>query len=273
MDLSSREYKLMLDTDRFVGDVETCRPKVSDFWADICEKLGCEVDAKGKLDVLKPKKQRDVFFLDTEGTDLYRLSNLVFRMRRPRGSDGPWSATLKFRHGDRLLAAAQTFHSGDHEDIKFEEDVKAMPPAGTPRFWALFSRSVEAEFDDEAEPATVGDCLKPYEDFGRISLPPRNADVFRVGALRIREHVFEGGLLKLSEDVSAECALILWWKEKSHPNPVAAEFSFRFDLEDGEASAGAVRNAWTAMTILCASPWVDPKGPTKTALVYGSAEV
>jgi hypothetical protein len=90
--------------------------------------------------------------------------------------------------------------------------------------------------------------------------------------LRIREHVFEGRL-KLSEDVSAECALNLWWNEKSHLNPVAAEFSFRFDLEDGEASAGAVRNAWAAMTILCASPWVNPTGPAKTALVYGSAEV
>jgi hypothetical protein len=54
------------------------------------------------------------------------------------------------------------FDSGDDEDLKCEEDVKAMPPAGTPRFWALFSRSVKAEFDDEAEPATVGNCLDPY---------------------------------------------------------------------------------------------------------------
>ncbi|WP_105437373.1 hypothetical protein [Neorhizobium sp. T25_13] len=276
MCLSSREYKVMLHAKEFAGDEAARGRAVARFWERLRAELqGVDIDTHGRLDVLKDSKQRDLFFLDTEKRDLYLRSDMVFRMRRKLGSSKDWKATLKFRHGDRLLAEAQDFElrkKGD-EEPKFEEDVKAMPPADTPRFWALFSRSVEAEFNPKHMPLTVGECLAPYTDVRKASLPDPETPVQTVAGLRVVEHVYEEGWIRLSNEIEAECATILWWREEKLRTPIAAEFSFRFPLEKGGADIKVVRKAWTVMKTLLKSPLVDPKGPTKTALAYGDAEV
>jgi hypothetical protein len=274
--LSSREYKVMLHAKGFAGDEAARFKAVARFWERLCAELqGADIDTHGRLDVQKDSKQRDVFFLDTEKRDLYHRSDLVFRMRRKLGSSKDWNATLKFRHGDRLLAEAQDFElrKKGGEEPKFEEDVKAMPPAETPRFWALFSRSVEAEFNPKHMPVTVGDCLGPYTDVRKASLPDPETPVETVAGLHVVEHVYEEGWIRLSKEIDAECALILWWKEEKLRTPIAAEFSFRFPLEKGGADIKVVRKAWAVMKTLLKSPLVDPKGPTKTALAYGDAEI
>jgi hypothetical protein len=270
--LSSREYKLTLRAGEFAGDEAACGSKAADFWTDTVNRLGeAGIGASGKLNLLEPDKQRNVFFLDTPEKTLYERSDLIFRMRRPLAAKGDWDATLKFRHGDRLLAGAQAFRLREGRGRgKFEEDVKAISRSGMPGFWALFSRSVEAGFGRRKKLLTVGDCLAPFEKLDSASLPPLKEKVQTVSGLNVIEHVFEGGWLNLSKKVEAECALILWWKEDKTLEPIAAEFSFRFPLDDGEADARVVRNAWAAMAVLSGSPFVDPKGRTKTALVYGA---
>ncbi|CDZ47742.1 hypothetical protein [Neorhizobium galegae] len=272
MKLSSREYKLTLHAPEFAGDEAAYRSKAADFWTDTVNRLGeTGIGASGKLNLLEPDKQRNVFFLDTPDKALYERSDLVFRMRRPVAAKGDWDATLKFRHGDRLLAGAPAFRLREGRGRgKFEEDVKAVPRSGMPGFWALFSRSVEAAFGPRKKLLTIGDCLAPFEKLDSASLPPLKEKVQTVSGLKVIEHVFEDGWLNLSKKVEAECALILWWKEDKALEPIAAEFSFRFALDDGEADAKVVRNAWTAMTALSGSPFIDPKGRTKTALVYGA---
>jgi hypothetical protein len=278
MELSSREYKFMLKPELFAGDAEACRAKVASFWKaanGILHDSG--IATSGKLSA-KPDKQRQILFLDTDGLDLYKKSDLVFRLRRKLGSDGPWQATLKFRHGDRLMGEAQEFRLHDGGDLdedetfgKFEEDIKAVVSGRTPRFWALFSRSVNADFD--AVPKTIGACLKAYDRAPIMTLPLKTP-VSQVKDLMITEHLFEGASLVLSGNVEAECGLILWWKEQSPQAPLAVEFSFRFKLKNVKAQDEAVRKAWDAMTALCLSEnWAFPDGPTKTAIVYGDAEV
>ncbi|TWF56667.1 hypothetical protein [Neorhizobium alkalisoli] len=275
-ELSSRECKLTLRAERFSGNQQACRSQVAQFWEDAGRRLKpFGIATKGRLVADNADKQREIIFLDTEANTLYRRSDLVFRLRRKLGSNGDWEATLKFRHGDRLLAASQNFAARkrdekDDAQEKFEEDVKLMPPADTPRFWALFSRSAKAEFDPGSLPRTVGDCLAPYDNVPQRDLPPKDTAVCTVRGLNITEHVFEDGKLDFG-DFSAKCALILWWKKPDTLSPVAAEFSFRFDLD--EVDEAVVRNAWTALSVLYGLPWIDLKGVTKTGLVYGSAEV
>lgn len=276
MCLSSREYKVMLHAKEFAGDEAARDRAVARFWERLRAELqGADIDTQGRLDVQKDSKQRDVFFLDTEKRDLYHRSDLVFRMRRKLDSSKDWKATLKFRHGDRLLAEAQDFElrKKSDEEPKFEEDVKAMPPADTPRFWALFSRSVEAEFNPKHMPVTVGECLGPYTDIRKAPLPALDTPVQTVADLHVVEHVYEEGWIRLSKEIDAECALILWREEEKLRTPIAAEFSFRFPLQEGQADIKVVRKAWTVMKTLLKSPLVDPKGPTKTALAYGDAEI
>ena len=271
VELTSREYKLTLFEGRFAGNEKTCLPSVGAFWADMTKLLTDEgVAVTGRLNQADPEKQRDIRFLDTDDKALYRKADFVYRLRREIGVRGDWQATLKFRHGDRLLAGAQAFRAVRRDKVKFEEDVKLVSAKDAPRFWALFSRSAEASVADDKALVTVGDCLDRYEKLPKKSLPSRDAAVSIVAGLKIREHVYEGGYLELDDDTDAECALILWWKADEPEAPVAAEFSFRFDLDkDGEAETKAVRGAWAVMTTLATSPWINPEGRTKTAFVYG----
>lgn len=276
MRLQSREYKVMLHAKVFTGDEAACRAAVARFWEYIRAELqAADIDTHGKLDALNDSKQRDVFFLDTGKRDLYHRSDLVFRLRRKLGSSKAWEATLKFRHGDRLLARAQDFdlREKDDKEPKFEEDVKGMLSGDTPRFWALFSRSVGADFDPGHMPATVGECLAPYKDIRQAGLPDPDTPVQTVAGLHIVEHVYEEGRIRLSKEIDGECALILWWKNSEPQTPIAAEFSFRFALEKGHADIKVVRKAWVTLMTLLKSPLVDPNGPTKTALAYGDAEM
>ena len=136
-------------------------------------------------------------------------------------------------------------------------------------FRALFSRSVDARLEKREEVATIGDLLQPFSGLSRLSLPSDDAPVVEVGALRLVEHVYEGGALRLPADVEAESAMIVWWREGEAQSPVAAEFSFRFALEKGAAEVDVAERAWRALSVLHGSDWAVPDGTTKTALVYG----
>ncbi|MCF3639467.1 hypothetical protein LXM94_05740 [Rhizobium sp. TRM95111] len=276
MKLTSREYKLTLHADRFAGDHATCRAAMRAFWADAGRRLtAAGIAALQSPERAEPDKQRDLLFLDTVDKALFRRAGFVYRMRRRTGSDGEWQATLKFRHGDRLLSAAKDYRrrgGGKGGRGKLEEDIKAVPRGEGPGFWALFSRSVDAGVDDRARIATIGDCLRPFSRLPSVSMPPVGAPVTPVGGLAVVEHVHGGGALSLSDDVEAECALILWWRKGEATSPIAAEFSFRFALAKGEVEAAVATSAWDAMTALYGSGWVAPRGTTKTALVYGGGE-
>jgi hypothetical protein len=272
MKLQSREYKLMLHPDKFAGDADERQTAVGGFWNEVRERMvHAGVETSGGLDVMDSAKQRCVLFLDTQDKALYRNCDLVLRLRRPLKSEGRWDATLKFRHGDRLLAEACGVRSrkGDKER-KFEEDVKMVPRKGQPGFWALFSHSVEARYKKNVTPGAVAQCLEPFSGLREDRLPSPELAVVRVGGADITEHVLEGGALHLPGGTEAQCALILWWREGRPTEPYAAEFSFRFDLNKGRVKEECARSAWTALTSLCHSSWADPRGPTKTALIYGT---
>ena len=271
MKLKSREYKLMLHPEKFAGDAVKCRTAIGEFWKEARHRMLPDIVAASAEQDIHPAKQRSVLFLDTQDKALYRDCDLVLRMRRPFGSEADWEATLKFRHGDRLLSEASGIRprKGDQEG-KFEEDVKVVPRSGQPGFWTLFSRSAEAKFERKAAPGTVADCLAPFTGLREDRLPSRQTAVVTVAGIEIREHVFEVGGLRLPNDIEAKCAVILWWRKGETFDPYAAEFSFRFDLQDGRVSEECARAAWAAITLLCRSPWADPQGPTKTALVYGA---
>ena len=272
MELTSREYKLMLRTDRFSGAESDCRKAVASFWQAAgghLQKAG--VETAGKLEHAAPDKQRRIVFLDTADKALFRQAGLVCRLRRRLDAEEPWTETLKFRHGDRLLSGAQAFRLREKKKKKgkFEEDVKAAGSADAPAFRALFSRSVDARLEQREEVATIGDLLQPFSGLSRLPLPSDDAAVVEVGALRIVEHVYEGGALRLPADVEAESAMIVWWREGEAQSPVAAEFSFRFALEKGAVEVDVAERAWRALSVLHGSDWAVPDGTTKTALVYG----
>lgn len=272
MKLSSREYKLMLHKDKFAGDASMRQSAISRFWQDLEDALDTAEFAPSKRPKLSVS--RNLFFLDTKDNLLFKQFDMMLRLRRKCDSSGPWSATLKFRHGDRLLADSHRFRprkvvSQGAESVSFEEDVKSAGTAESSSFWALFSRSARARIDDLDGLLALADVKQTY-----ARLPPElnddlDKDLVRVGGLSIVEQVFDGGKIDFA-GVQAECAVILWYQNGSPEAPFAAEFSFRFGLDDKCRDCAAP--AWRLFRCVQGLAWVDTEGPTKTTLVYGAGK-
>ena len=104
MELTSREYKLMLRTDRFSGAESDCRKAVASFWQAAGEQLQkAGVETARKLDHAEQDKQRRIVFLDTADKALFRDGGLVCRL--PERRDG--FATVAFRPGKPIRAKHQ----------------------------------------------------------------------------------------------------------------------------------------------------------------------
>ena len=85
--------------------------------------------------------------------------------------------------------------------------------------------------------------------------------------------VFDGAELRLSGEVDAECAIILWSRSDGDPEEtVAAEFSVRYDFKAKGRSAKIADRAWGVFAALCGNgEWADPSASTKTAFAYDEA--
>lgn len=271
MNISSREYKIALRADRFAGNQETCRDVISKFWKRLAFELQIAgISVVGNMDDTDPDKQRELYFIDTLDNDLIRSAGLVYRLRRKLQPDAEWTATLKFRHGDRFLTAAEAFvPDRDEDDVKLEEDVKVEPGSAGLSFRSLYSRSADAKVGSGAGFVTIEDALRPFRSVGKEGLP-LTAPIAVVNDLHVVEHVFEGGKLSFGRGsvLSDNCAVILWWRQGVPEDPLAAEFSFRVNLDDGSLAADTARGAWIALRTIGANVYADPAGKTKTALVY-----
>ncbi|WP_137132990.1 hypothetical protein [Rhizobium sp. FY34] len=262
----------MLHKDKFAGDASMRQSAISHFWQDLEDTLDSvefSLSKRPKLSV-----SRNLFFLDTKDSLLFKRFDMMLRLRRKCDSSGPWSATLKFRHGDRLLADNHRFRprkavSQGPESVSFEEDVKTGTAAQSSSFWALFSRSARARIDDLDGLVALADIKQTYARLPQELNDDLDKDLVRVGGLSIVEQVFDGGKIDFA-GVQAECAVILWYRSGSLDTPLAAEFSFRFGLDDTSRNCAAL--AWRLFRSVQRLAWVDTDGPTKTALVYGAGK-
>ena len=102
--ITSREYKLMLNTERF----RDRRAGAGLFWkllTFLVENQGNEV-ISDQVDHLEKdaEKIRTTWYLDTPGYELQR-ANITLRVREEPGAKNPFKVTLKFRAPDRYTAA------------------------------------------------------------------------------------------------------------------------------------------------------------------------
>jgi hypothetical protein len=270
--ITGREYKLMLRAASFCGGADRRRKVVEECWQSLCRSARIvDVAANGALKPGNARKQRLVRFYDTDEQALYRRAGFIFRLRRRIGSAGPWDATLKSRNGDWVRAAAQALEAKSAGKAKFEEDVKTRPAADGFQFVPLFSRSADTTFD--RAPTTVGECLASYKELGASAFPDSSVDLALVRGFEAREAVFDGAELRLSREVDAGCAIILWSRSDGDPEQtVAAEFSLRYDFKAKGRSAKVADRAWSVFAALCGNgDWADPSASTKTAFVYEEA--
>lgn len=283
----SREYKLMLATSSFRG----AEPAINNYWTErlnplidrvLGRKSGGDSRAEGRFSL---EKQRVVRFFDTPNCQL-RRNGYVFRKRvdAPGGiqGSGPEEGTLKFRSPDRLISAEARLENED----KFEEDISpviARAETGEGEFPVLvnhaavmrsqYASSAKAKIGNQDDIKTIHDVL---DHFGETDDPlegaHEDAQLKLVSDFTAFERVYEGAEVDLGKGVDAEFALTLWYDHASGQldQPVIAELSFAYDLDQGEDLDPNVPRRAKDLFAALQSPdaFFSPASDTKTTFAY-----
>ena len=259
-DVTSREYKLMLQPQQFAYNTEAS--DVADFLqaaeAAIEQAISRNLSGSEYL-----AHSREVKFFDTEGS--CELHNLGYSFReRIENSDS--EVTLKFRSPDRYIADFEDLSAANSQaETKLESDIGSSSASS---FKVVYSHSTTApntrtinHMDD------INDQFPGFDDDYGFS---NSLDLELVGGLSIHEQVYKGVEIDLGQ-YDAEISLTLWYNgtPTASETPVVAEVSFKYEDSSADYSRNVVNRAKVAFEALQSlTNWTDPDAKTKTQFVY-----
>lgn len=262
--ITSREYKLLLNTDRFV-DREQGAERFWELVVFLAHQHGGDVaERQGK------EYQRVTAYYDTPAFAL-RRHGFVLRLREEREDDGKeYKLTLKYRSPDRYLAAAQDMSAKQEDKRKFEEDI--LPP-----FTSKFARSVAIKLNEAPDLATFESAAWLFPGLKQLDIladTPLQC-VNGLHACEVARHI---GKLCFGGKPTIKACLSFWYFARDHDLPLVAEFSYDYDLPDGDEENEDRLEQYPYSTVegadrLFASlqkqdGWVNLHGTTKTAYAY-----
>ena len=276
--VTSREYKLMLRPDRF-GDR---RRGAEAFWNLvrflIQEKQGNEVYREQDEEL-----RRLTWYLDTPGADLRGLG-FVLRVREESDSEKPFKVTLKYRAPDRYVAAGKDLSCREKikkKNDKFEEDI--LPP-----FASKFARSVAFRAEELPALETMERVTDLFPGLAALQIPP-NTPIGAVKGFKVHElahRIGQLGFIRMpaleaaaEPDFLVKCCLTFWYLLGEDDEwPLAAEFSFDYDLPKGELEHNDRLEHFSPKVVAGTNVffrslqkqvgWLDRSGTTKTAYAF-----
>jgi len=294
-ELDAREYKLLLNPERFLED--TYQP-VAVFWSELLtplidRKLGRRTSSEPRFEgKFGDPVERMVRFWDSEDCSLTK-ADLALRERRGidsgDGSSARAEITLKLRMPDLFVVAdADLPGSGDDADTDFEEDIaplaiddpgpgsRAIVVAPEPSIRSRFSLSTTQTAAWRDVDPTLGDLQSLYPTLtdlvvaSGVLFEPTTA---LTAGPTIRELVFKGAKVRLGEEVVGKLALTLWCFEAAGAAPAVAEISFKCTIDDGEMAGKAARRALKLFNGMQSElgDWLNLKHSSKTALALPGA--
>lgn len=256
MPVTSREYKLMLNVDRF-QDLKKGSEIFAGLLKFLIEKEGGEIKA-GRLEV----ENRWTWYVDTPELALHRRG-FSFRIRQESDS---FQIMLKYRAADRYLSAAQDLACTLEGKQKFEEDL-------TPSFASKFSKSCSVRVEKLPALDSLRDVMNIFPGLGEHGLDDRD-QLRTVNGLKAYETVFKLFKFSFERKQSVKSALSFWaLSETATGWPLVAEFSFDFDalegnsdwdLEDFPATTVAASNR-LFRAVQRQAGWIDLSMATKTS--------
>ncbi|WBA07794.1 hypothetical protein [Salinivibrio kushneri] len=260
-DVTSREYKVMLDANQFTYQNEAFSIERLLAMAETQIESAISRDVSGHAYLAK---QRSVRFFDIQGTCQLRKSGYSFRERIDNGLS---NVTLKFRSWDRYIASFEdVLSSTSGAETKLESDIGST---ATDPFKVVYSHSTKTPNSRKIN--KIRDINHHFPGFENHYGLPDEEVLSLVSNLVIHEHVYRGMEIDLGQH-DAEISVTLWYQEEplDFQSPLVAELSFRY--KDGSAgyTRKVVNRAIKAFDVLKSlSPWVSPGSQTKTAFVYG----
>lgn len=257
--VTSREYKLMLNTERF-GD----RVRGSDFFFALL-KFIIQKEGGAITETQNDEKRRLTSFLDTPEMAL-RQAGFSLRLRDERAGGGGFQLNFKYRAGDRYLSAAQDLSSPQGGDMKFEEDV--LPP-----FTSKFSNSNSLESQTPPDADTVRKVVALFPGLGGFNLDGDDA-VKTVNDFTAAEVARKLCKFQFGGPPNLKASLSFWYLTPDEAGwPLICEFSFDYDAPRGGGAdkleqypAATVEGANRLFAALQShTGWVNLAATTKTA--------
>lgn len=261
--ITSREYKLMLNADRFQDREEGIKA----FWdvvRYIVKKTRGANEAKTQS-LEKPAKERLTWYMDTPGKDFNAAGWVLRKREEEKNGKKEFKNTLKYRSPDRFISDSKDLSvNAKKSKTKFEEDL-------LPSFSSKFSHSTSFEADKDEPIKNVGDVAKLFPGIKELDLAD-DVKIRKVNGFTAREVVYHIGNFKVGDDkIKVNCCVSFWYlKGKNDMYPLAAEFSFDYDRDENAGFPLHVCKAakYIFLTLQKQGGWVDLGGTTKTAFAY-----
>jgi len=264
--ITSREYKLILNVDRFYNRQQG----VLVFW-DMVKYLLNNINPRLNFidqNTKTPTFERRTWYLDTP-KHFMNQNGFSLRMRSERNKNkSEYKITLKYRSPDRFISAAQNLNytgvKRKHSKNKFEEDI-------VPAFQSKFANSTSIELKKQDVPPikNIKDVRKLFPGIKVLELP----DQMKIGTVNnfvAHEKVYHIGRFSI-DDIDVKCCLSFWYLlSKDNSFPLVAEFSFDYDQEEKMGFPLLVteicKDFYTALQKQ--SGWMNVAGTTKTFYAY-----
>ena len=260
--VTSREYKLMLNIDRFQNRKQGTKA----FWKLVeflVNKQGGEVKSKTR------EKQRQTWYLDTAKLDFYQQGFIV-RIREHDLPEERYQITLKFRDTDRYMAASQNISMTQEGRIKFEEDI--LPP-----FLSKFSHSIMFKTHELAELDKIGKIVDLFPGLKTLNMNESTL-IKTVNDFKAYEIASKMGKIYFGDKNIAITAVLSFWYFLGEKDefPVVVEFSFDYDAISRSRTDSLEQFPITVVeqanrffkTLQKQTDWVSPQAITKTTYAY-----
>jgi hypothetical protein len=220
--ITSREYKLMLNVDRFKD-----REEASQEFLSLLDFLVRK--ARGRIvEEQNEEERRLVSYLDTPEGALHQ-QGFALRLREESDyEEGFHQINLKYRASDRYISAAQDLSSPQKGKTKFEEDM--LPP-----FINKYSHSTSIETDTDPELGSMHKVTALFPGLKGLNLGEGTA-VKAVNDFKALEVVRNLCKLEFGEAPIIKARLSFWYLiGQENEWPLVGEFSFDYDVVDSEA--------------------------------------
>lgn len=258
--VTSREYKLMLNTDRF-KDLEHGSKVFMNLIELLVHKEG------GTVELTDKEEKRATSYLDTPELALRQLGYSL-RLRKDAKS---FQINLKYRSSDRYLAANQDL-SSSHPDKKavshkFEEDI--LPP-----FVSKFSHSASIKFDKHPDIKTVQQLVALFPGLEKLPLDADDA-IRTINNFEAHEVVRKLCKFRFDDSIDLKACLSFWYlQENTEDWPLVGEFSFDYDQPEDAIKNGELESYPSAVVtganrffvaLQSQTGWINFNTTTKTA--------
>jgi hypothetical protein len=217
--VTSREYKLILNSDRF-RDRDNGAERFLNLIDFLIRKQSGTI-----LEKQDEEERRHTSYVDTPQFAL-RQSGFAVRLREEANR---FQINLKYRGADRYISAAQDLSGSQKGKIKFEEDI--LPP-----FVSKFSHSNSIETNTRPRFETMKDVVALFPGIASLGID-ENTPVKTANDFTALEVVRKLCKFQFEQTETVKASLSFWYLVDDTDWPLISEFSFDYDAAEKDESA------------------------------------